>query len=79
MSVTTTTWSGFWRQGKRDRWQCLVADAPSYDDAWGKLLDITAERKLRNGECLVTDRDPNEGSRQQELFPANSSHTRERL
>ena len=58
---TLTTWHGWYRRSKRERWTRLVEDA-GYDAAWGKLLDATA-RMPSGGELLVTRNDPNERSR----------------
>jgi hypothetical protein len=54
------TYSGWWRQHKRQPWQRIIAEAPDYDTAFNRLLDALRGQP-RNGESLVVrgDVDPN--------------------
>jgi hypothetical protein len=57
---TATTYSAWWRQGKREKWERIVAEAPDYDAAFNRLLDAL-QGQPKNGESLVVrgDVDPN--------------------
>ncbi len=54
-----TSWYGWYRAGKGQRWVRL-AEARSYEEAWNLLLD-RLPREGRGGESLVLSagRDPN--------------------
>jgi hypothetical protein len=48
--VTDAKWCGWYRPARGGRWERL-AEAATYDEAWGKLLDAIDGR--RGGELLV--------------------------
>src|SRR4051812_16308693 len=59
-TVTEPGWCGWYRAGRRERWRKL-AEAPTYDAAWGLLLD-RLPREGKGGESVVlpVGRDANE-------------------
>jgi hypothetical protein len=48
----TCMYTGWFRPSRGGRWQCLVEDAATYDEAWARLLDL-APRGVRHGEMYV--------------------------
>lgn len=45
------TWCGLYRRHKREPWEVLVRDAPTYGEALDQLLDQS--RQLPAGEVIV--------------------------
>jgi hypothetical protein len=50
-TTTAPRYFGYWRRNRWAPWQRLV-EAPTYDDAWGKLLEAVSTRPV--GETLVS-------------------------
>jgi hypothetical protein len=53
------SYKGFFRPARGRRWTGLVEDAVTYDDAWGRLLEL-APSDEKHGELYVGRTDPSE-------------------